>query len=356
MKRRPTILSVVLRDIKRPRISWRCCRILSTRMPDCSATGTMVVGSGLTIAYLLYRRGFNGFGSAAEVPASYFSKRKRIRIRIASVAPLTTRPRNPSSATGIDGYSPLLHGEGGGTGDPSYRSSLSDVVLFAEHITFLRRLFRLSPRSLLLREGLREQNMIAIRLCGISANSEGLRWIEEELVRPFQAQYAYAEFLLREDRILGSHLKTLGGDQATTLVAVCHLHCKRKLFAWNKRDVGVGEVMPSKGLGKLRKEQWVEHYSTEDMIEEEEVKGYTKVSLDSIKSESPAESFPMVDSIKGDFVRLAAVEEGARAQGRGLWAEGNGYREVQDPVGSTVFQGLAAVFSLASRLWNRIFR
>lgn len=74
------------------------------------------------------------------------------------------------------------------------------MLLHAEHITLLRRLLRLPPRSLLPSAGGLDAASFTLRLCGISAQEEGVALAREELVKPLVECYCDAELLFQERR------------------------------------------------------------------------------------------------------------------------------------------------------------
>ncbi|CAM9474739.1 unnamed protein product [Ectocarpus sp. 4 AP-2014] len=230
-----------------------------------AGTATMMVGSALAISFLVYRRGVHGFRSAAQVPASYFERRKRVRVRIAKVSEAPAAP-------------PTFGGppkDGRGRFDAARveiltaRPKGSDVLLHAEHITLLRRLLRLPPRSLLPSAGGSDAATFTLRLCGVSAENEGVLLARKELVKPLVGHYCDAELLFREQRSAASPSATSGvgfgvgaTEQVSGPVAVCHIHRRRGVL-W--RDMlqsridpraGFGEYLISQGLARLREEQW----------------------------------------------------------------------------------------------------
>lgn len=74
------------------------------------------------------------------------------------------------------------------------------VLLLAEHITLPRRILRLPPRSLLSSAGGIDAATFSLRLCGISAETEGISLAREELVKPLVGCYCDAELLFQEHR------------------------------------------------------------------------------------------------------------------------------------------------------------
>lgn len=74
------------------------------------------------------------------------------------------------------------------------------VLLHAEHITILRRLLRLPPRSLFPSAG-SDSATFTLRLCGVSAEEDGVALAREELVKPLVGRYCDAELLFREQRL-----------------------------------------------------------------------------------------------------------------------------------------------------------
>ncbi|CAM9973239.1 unnamed protein product, partial [Ectocarpus sp. 8 AP-2014] len=143
------------------------------------------------------------------------------------------------------------------------------VLLHAEHITLPRRLLRLPPRSLLPSAGGSDAATFTLRLCGVSAESEGVLLARKELVKPLVGGYCDAELLFREQRSAASPSATSGvgfgvgaTEQVSGPVAVCHIHRRRGVL-W--RDMlqsridpraGFGEYIISQGLARLREEQW----------------------------------------------------------------------------------------------------
>ncbi|CAM9372021.1 unnamed protein product [Ectocarpus fasciculatus] len=230
-----------------------------------AGTATMMVGSALAISFLVYRRGVHGFRSAAQVPASYFERRKRVRVRIAKISEAHAAPST------FDG--PLSDGRGrfdaAGVEIPTARPKGSDVLLHAEHITLPRRLLRLPPRSLLPSAGGSDAATFTLRLCGVSAESEGVLLARKELVKPLVGFYCDAELLFREQRSAASSGASSGAgfgvgatEQVSGPVAVCHIHRRRGVL-W--RDMlqsridpraGFGEYLVSQGLARLREEVW----------------------------------------------------------------------------------------------------
>lgn len=73
------------------------------------------------------------------------------------------------------------------------------VLLHAEHITLPRRLLRLPPRSLLPNAGGIDAATFTMRLCGVSAEAEGVFLAREELMDPSIGRYCDAELLFREE-------------------------------------------------------------------------------------------------------------------------------------------------------------
>ncbi|CBN74660.1 expressed unknown protein [Ectocarpus siliculosus] len=225
----------------------------------------MMVGSALAISFLVYRRGVHGFRSAAQVPASYFERRKRVRVRIAQIS------EAPAAPPTFDG--PPKDGRGridaAGVEILTARPKGTDVLLHAEHITLPRRLLRLPPRSLLPSAGGSDAATFTLRLCGVSAESEGVLLARKELVKPLVGVYCDAELLFREQRSAASPSATSGvgfgigaTEQVSGPVAVCHIHRRRGVL-W--RDMlqsridpraGFGEYIISQGLARLREEQW----------------------------------------------------------------------------------------------------
>lgn len=83
---------------------------------------------------------------------------------------------------------------------PAPRPAPLSVLLHAEHITLPRRLLRLPPRSLLPSAGGVDAASFTLRLCGISAQEEGVAVAREELVKPLVGCYCDAELLFQERR------------------------------------------------------------------------------------------------------------------------------------------------------------
>ena len=79
---------------------------------------------------------------------------------------------------------------------PLYRT----VVLHAEHITLLRRILRLRPRSLFPGATTESAASLTLRICGVSAEKEGVALARQELVRPLVRNYCDAELLFREQQ------------------------------------------------------------------------------------------------------------------------------------------------------------
>lgn len=77
------------------------------------------------------------------------------------------------------------------------------VLLHAEHITIVRRLLRLPPRSLF-PGAVRDPATFTLRLCGVSAEEEGVELARIELVKPLVGKYCDAELLFREQRLVAS--------------------------------------------------------------------------------------------------------------------------------------------------------
>lgn len=77
------------------------------------------------------------------------------------------------------------------------------VLLHAEHITIVRRLLRLPPRSLF-PGALHDPATFTLRLCGVSAEVEGVELAQKELVQPLIGKYCDAELLFREQRLVAS--------------------------------------------------------------------------------------------------------------------------------------------------------
>eukprot|EP00903_Cladosiphon_okamuranus_P016891 g15573.t1 len=300
-----------------------------------AATATMVVGSALTVSFLLYRRGLHGFGSAAQVPASYFERRKRVRVRIAKIVEEAAVPPNPDGALkgGNGRYS--SSGHGGGTPTVSLQDGAydgSDVLLHAEHITFPRRLLRLPPRSLLPSAGGIDAATFTLRLCGVSAAEEGVTLAREELVKPLVGWFCDAELLYREQR---SGASSSRGGQASRPIAVCHIHRRRGVL-W--RDIlqprldpkaGFGEHLLSEGLAVLREEVWwaprpiTPSPDSEDATTEASTQAHPRsaagdapVVTDGHDSKQP---FPALRRLLEDRERFVAAEKSAELARRGLW-------------------------------------
>ncbi|CAM9970811.1 unnamed protein product, partial [Hapterophycus canaliculatus] len=139
------------------------------------------------------------------------------------------------------------------------------VFLHAEHITLPRRLLRLPPRSLLPSAGGSDAATFTMRLCGVSAEAQGLSFARKELVGPSVGCYCDAELLFREqmpEALPSASFVGGSGVGASMPVAVCHIHRRRGVL-W--RDVfqapldpkaGFGERLISDGLATLREEQW----------------------------------------------------------------------------------------------------
>ncbi|CAM9874122.1 unnamed protein product [Scytosiphon promiscuus] len=295
-----------------------------------AGTATLVVGSALAISVLVYRRGLHGFVSVNQVPASYFQRRKRLRVRIAEVTALGPTARN--------GAPEESYGRAVVNGEINHPDALqgSDVLLHAEHITLPRRLLRLPPRSLPPSTGGGDAATFTIRLCGVSAAARGLALAREELVDPSIGQYCDAELLFREQTPgalqtassvggFGLGVSELARD-ASTPVAVCHIHRRRGVL-W--RDVlqstldpeaGFGERLVSDGLAIMREERW---WAADPSAESAEAAATTE-STEHVKStagdEGESQQILLCPKrFREDLERFVTAQEDARREGRGLW-------------------------------------
>lgn len=88
------------------------------------------------------------------------------------------------------------------------------MLLHAEHITLLRRALFLKPRSLFRGATSDSAATFTLRLCGVSAEEEGVSLASDELVKPLVGNYCDAELLFREQRVsapaAGSSLGVIG--------------------------------------------------------------------------------------------------------------------------------------------------
>lgn len=78
--------------------------------------------------------------------------------------------------------------------------SAAAVLVHAEHITIFRRLLRLPPRSLPSRGGDDSSATFLLRLCGVSAEEDGLAFAREQLIKQSAGLYCDAELLFWEER------------------------------------------------------------------------------------------------------------------------------------------------------------
>lgn len=78
------------------------------------------------------------------------------------------------------------------------------VLVHAEHITIFRRLLRLPPRSLPSSGGGDINATFLLRLCGVSAEEDGVAFAREQLIKQSAGLYCDAELLFREERLDGS--------------------------------------------------------------------------------------------------------------------------------------------------------
>ncbi|CAM9509845.1 unnamed protein product, partial [Ascophyllum nodosum] len=286
-----------------------------------TGAATMVVGSGLTVAFLLYRRGVHGYTCASQVPVSMFERRARVRVRVAKITTVPPPPTEANRATTSTSTSRVR------SGPPS------DVVLHAEHITLLRRILRLRPRSLFPGATTESAASLTLRMCGVSVEKEGAALARQELVRPLVGNYCDAELLFREQQLappaggLGSAgFGFGGGSQAPLPVAVCHIHRRRGVL-W--RDLiqprldpqtGFGEHLVSQGVARLRDEVWWGVGAGGD----------TTARSAAGMGTGDSEYLPALKRLLTDRDRLEAAENGARKADRGLWA-GSPPSEGRDP-------------------------
>ncbi|CAB1114923.1 unnamed protein product [Ectocarpus sp. CCAP 1310/34] len=372
-----------------PRITERVLATISIKINDNlrlfrAGTATMMVGSALAISFLVYRRGVHGFRSAAQVPASYFERRKRLRVRIAKIS------EAPAAPPTFDG--PPKDGRGrfdtAGVAIPTTRPKGSDVLLHAEHITLPRRLLRLPPRSLLPSAGGSDAATFTLRLCGVSAESEGVLLARNELVKPLVGFYCDAELLFREQRSAASPSATAGvgfgvgaTEQVSGPVAVCHIHRRRGVL-W--RDMlqsridpkaGFGEYLISQGLARLREEQWWAAADRNGLTPAPAVvtaaaRPTSAVSAQTHRHRTGAAStgeggddseqpFPALKRLLEDREILVAAEGDAKRASRGLWdlpqrgGEGGGRDSAAAGRAKSLIEGVAGIARVLTGLFGR---
>ncbi|CAM9294240.1 unnamed protein product [Ectocarpus sp. 13 AM-2016] len=349
-----------------------------------AGTATMMVGSALAVSFLVYRRGVHGFRSAAQVPASYFERRKRVRVRIAKIS------EAPAAPPTFD--SPPQDGRGrfdaAGVEIITARPKGSDVLLHAEHITLPRRLLRLPPRSLLPSAGGSDAATFTLRLCGVSAESEGILLARKELVKPLVGLYCDAELLFREQRPAASPSATSGvgfgvgaTEQVSGHVAVCHIHRRRGVL-W--RDMlqsridpraGFGEYLISQGLARLREEQW---WATADRnglnpssaavaaasrpksaVSTQTHRHRTGAASTGESGDDSEQPFPALKRLLEDREIFVAAEGDAKRASRGLWnlpqrgEEGGGRDSAAVGRAKSLIDGVAGIARALTGLFGR---
>jgi hypothetical protein len=152
-----------------------------------------------------------------DVPEGYFVNRRRLWARIAELQTLPASPRTPVSTQEVSltahlvfniatscktftaRFHKLLHDADVCQHTSAHLMQNLQVLLRAEHVTPVRRLLRLPPRSLITGpQGLttHSSELLPVKLRGVGLTVQGVVWARELLLRP--GAIATVELLYRE--------------------------------------------------------------------------------------------------------------------------------------------------------------